>query len=92
VLSHNRAHRRVNAVRLRPREPRTAVGAGADLHEAGLERAVERRDVVLARGGIGDREADPSLGQLVLVKPAGGEQLQGGLLHVALGAVELFEQ
>ena len=83
---------RVQILRLRPCEPRRAIGAHRHLEKSRAQRLVERGHVIVRRLRIHGRDADPTFGQLVLVEPSRGEQLQRRLLDVALGAIELLEE
>ena len=83
---------RMEVLRLRPREPRRAIGAHAHLEEARTQRLVERGHVVVGGLRVDGRDAHPALGQLVLVEAPRREELQRGLLDVALGAIQLLEE
>ena len=85
---------RMKSLGLRPGEPASAaVGPNGDLEKASPERLVERRHLVLRRLRVPPSRRTPTaFGEDVLVQAARGQELQRGLLDVALCAIELFKQ
>ena len=83
---------RVQVPRLGPCEPRAAVRPHRRLEEPRAERLVERRHVVLGALRVHRRDAHPAVREHVLVEASRRQQLQRGLLDVALCAVELLEE
>ncbi len=92
VGAHEPHDRAVHAVRLGPREPSRPIGADLELEEAGAQRAVERAHLIVAVVRVHGSHAAPAGGQHVLVEAAGAQELQRGLLHGALGAVQLLQE
>ncbi len=82
----------MSIVHLGPGDPGIPIGADHQVEEAGAEGRVERRHLVFVALPVDGRAREPILRQLVLVQPPDGEQLEGRLLDVSLGPVQLLEE